>query len=416
MPVASTRKRAITAVCVVSMSVEVCARWPCTCMRTRASVAASYVRARTAPWRGTTNGGCWGGVRATALHALCMVGARSGLSAARHHDGRFRGCHATQRGPEQRQGRGTDLTPISAPVAPNPPISSASPISGHLACMLDCGVRKVSRDCAVFILIPSMGQTELRLPDELDAAIRRGEMKKMVKWLKKGDVVDAQDKDGNTLLHNAVAHGQPDFIRELVKRGATMEVPNIDGGTALMAAAQLGAHTEISLLLESSADANWQNHYGATALHTAAAHNKPGALSLLIDASAMVDLQTEPGYTALMLAAGAGADQCVRILLDAGASTELQNNLEQTALRIAEIKGRASTQLLLQRGCAPVISSEESAAERPLAPDEVMLKTPDGRRLRVPESSLHRPACTESRRSRRSLHRATGLLARDMRD
>lgn len=251
------------------------------------------------------------------------------------------------------------------------------------------------------------------LPDELIAVVRRGEMKKMAKWLRKGSV-DAQDAEGNTLLHVAVYHGHADVMRDLIKRGATIDVANEDGGTALMVACQLGSLPEVSLLLHHSADVDWQNPHGATALHTAAAHDNPGALMLLLDKSAMVDIQTTDGYTALMSAAGAGSDSCVRLLLDGGVTVALQNNMGQTALRCAEIKGHVSTQLLLQRACTPPGSPCE------LAHDAVLLKMKDGRCVHVPESSMRRPvaspACPESQRTPRRLHRATGLLARDMRD
>lgn len=75
--------------------------------------------------------------------------------------------------------------------------------------------------------------------------------------------------DGNTLLHTAVIHEQPDLVRELLKRGATVDIPNKDGSTPLMAASQMGALNEARMLLDYSADVNKQTPQGATALMSA---------------------------------------------------------------------------------------------------------------------------------------------------
>jgi ankyrin repeat protein len=249
----------------------------------------------------------------------------------------------------------------------------------------------------------------LSLPDEMITVARRGELKKMCKWLRKGSV-DAQRPDGNTLLHTAVIYRQPDLVRELTKRGAVVDILNNDGSTALMAAAQLGATTEAQILIEHDSDVNKQTPHGATALMSAAAHEKPEMLSLLLAASAAPDAQTRTGETALMSAAACGADKCVELLLEAGASTELENDEGYNALRCAELKGHPSTQLLLQRACSPPASPSEV-----LAPHAVLLKTSDGRRFQVPESCLSEVACSESRRTRRSLYRHTGLLAKELR-
>ena len=167
----------------------------------------------------------------------------------------------------------------------------------------------------------------------------------------------------------------------------------------------------VPTLLEASADANAQTPFGCTALMTAAAHNHPEAIALLLEASADVDAETQAGFTALMSAAACGADKCVELLLDARANTELQNENGDTALSVAQIRGCASTQLLLQRACAAPASPAAS-----LPKDAVVIRTKDGRRFQVPASSLQRAGVTEteSRRARRSLNRASGLLARDM--
>ena len=253
------------------------------------------------------------------------------------------------------------------------------------------------------------------LPDAVFEAARRGEQKKVIKWLRKGSVDARRADTGDTLLHAAVVHRHPDLMRELVKKGATIDAQNTDGGTPLIMASQLGARHEAELLLQHSADVNLQTPAdGATALMVAAAHSQPETLSLLLAAKAALDVQTTAGYTALMSAAGAGADRCVQLLLDAGARTELTDNTGCTALGCAQSKRQPSTQRLLQRAAKPREPPRRALA---LASDSSAPPTKQADcRLQLPERSMPQAACTDARRRSRSLHRATGLLARAIRD
>ena len=304
------------------------------------------------------------------------------------------------------------------------------------------------------------------LPHGIIEATRRGEMKKVLKWLRKGSI-DAQRTDGDTLLHLAVLYEQPELLRELVKRGASVNLPNKDGVTVLMMACQLGACLAIDLLLQQSADVNKQTSNGGTALMTAAAHEQPEALSLLLAAGAVVDMQTNTAYTALMSAAAAGADKSTQLLLDARANPNLTNDTGRTALGCAQAKGMESTTTLLLTPstltsgaklrfavgdrvlcwCAEgewlagrivqLLYREDEWPEGKNVPYQIKL---DGRGLIYAPAddehliraateataglpkvctrnrNLHQVGCSEARYRTRSLYRATGLLARAMHD
>ena len=224
------------------------------------------------------------------------------------------------------------------------------------------------------------------LPDYIVAATRRGELKKIIKWLRKeGDVNAQRTSDGNSLLQLCVIMRQPDLVRELLNRGAAYDVANHSGSTSLMAAAQLGATLEAQLLVKAGADVNKQSKYGSTALMVAASTNKPELLLLLLGHSADVDTTSIGGSTALMVAALEGHAYCVHLLLDAGASVETQNCAGQTALKLAEVKGHAKTQLLLQ-GSHP--DEPLALPSEPIAADAVRLRLSDGRLVTVPERAL----------------------------
>ena len=72
------------------------------------------------------------------------------------------------------------------------------------------------------------------LPKEIHRSAERGELQKVVKWLRKGGAVDAFGSaltgDGRatttTLLHIAAANDHLAMVRELLKRGASVDLPS----------------------------------------------------------------------------------------------------------------------------------------------------------------------------------------------
>ena len=95
----------------------------------------------------------------------------------------------------------------------------------------------------------------------------------MVKWLRKGGVVDAvcptTTADGRptttTLLHTAAAYGHLEMVRELLKRGASVDLPKSLGITALMNAVYYGHLSILLVLLQHSANLDLQDINGITA-------------------------------------------------------------------------------------------------------------------------------------------------------
>ena len=106
------------------------------------------------------------------------------------------------------------------------------------------------------------------LPKEIHRSAERGELQKVVKWLRKGGLVDAHcsttARDGRptttTLLHAAASYGQLEMVRELLKRGASVDLPNSLGVTALMGAAGYGHLSIVLVLLQHSANPDLQSN------------------------------------------------------------------------------------------------------------------------------------------------------------
>ena len=162
------------------------------------------------------------------------------------------------------------------------------------------------------------------LPVEILQSSGRGELQKVIKWLRKGGLVDAlcpvpiDGGPSNTfgLLHVAATKGQLETVRELLKRGASIDLQSSLGHTALMNAAGYGRLSVMLVLLQHSANP---------------------------------DLQDEDNQTALMVAAVGGHEACVQALLRAKANTQLLDKNGRTSLLHAEIKGHTATAKLIRQ-------------------------------------------------------------------
>ena len=169
------------------------------------------------------------------------------------------------------------------------------------------------------------------LPVEIHRSAGLGELQKVVKWLRKGGLVDAlgsvTSMDGRpittTLLLTAAANDHLAIVRELLKRGATVNLQNSLGFTALLEAAFSGRLSIVLVLLQHSANPDLQNINGRTAPMKAAFGGHEACLKALLQHSANLDLQDIDGGTALMGAADHGHEACVKALLRAKANTEL---------------------------------------------------------------------------------------------
>ena len=148
------------------------------------------------------------------------------------------------------------------------------------------------------------------LPFEIYRSAQRGELQRVVKWLRKTwvDAVCSTPSEGGrpvagvALLHAAAANGHLEMVRVLLKEGANVDLQTSLGNTALMHAA---GHGHLSILL------------------------------VLLQHSANPDLRSIQGYTALMMAACKGQEACVESLLRAKANTELLDEDGLTALQHA---------------------------------------------------------------------------------
>ena len=120
------------------------------------------------------------------------------------------------------------------------------------------------------------------LPKEIHRSAERGELQKVVKWLRKGGAIDAfgsttangGQTTTETLLFAASGYGQLEMVRELLKRGASVDLQNSLGASALINAAGNGHLSIVLVLLQHSANLDLQNIEGGTALMASAHHGQ----------------------------------------------------------------------------------------------------------------------------------------------
>ena len=253
------------------------------------------------------------------------------------------------------------------------------------------------------------------LPGQLIRDIERGQVKKVVRWLKAGGQADqpfSAELCCYTLLHAAAAFNRTDLINLLLKHGATIDVRSIDGSTALMVASEQGQVAAVQLLLKQSASVDLASaNDGISSLISAARNGHASVVAVLLKHSADPDQQSASFSTALVQAAGAGHTECARALLDAGASTTLQlRACGRTAFDLAASNGHATVCRLLQASAATAVSAVSAVNETPgrgaLAP---CARTSHGAEARLARWAEQREREEQARHERRE--QATALQA-----
>ena len=174
--------------------------------------------------------------------------------------------------------------------------------------------------------------------------------------------VNAKDKDGNTVLMEAVKDGDMVRVTELIKNGADVNAKNKNGGTALMLATGLG-HTDCArALLETKVDVNARTKDEETALMLAVDRGHMDCVKALLEAGADVNAKNKNGWTALMAAVAKNNVDCVKVLLKAGADVNAKDKDGITTLMRAVLKGHTDCVKTLLKAGADVNAKFEDGS------------------------------------------------------
>jgi|GEM_PF-1253826 len=182
--------------------------------------------------------------------------------------------------------------------------------------------------------------------------------------------LNAQDKEGSTLLHKAAEAGQTDVVEYLLSRGARMDIPDNNGYFPLNWAIMLQHVDTVRLFIQKGAPVTQKSIGGMTPLHDAAYAGNKDIVELLIAKGARLDakddlekipfeLALEQGKTNLYNllnplppAIRSGNKEKIRSILETYPSLlEIINENGKTSLHEASEKGDVETvRLLLQFG------------------------------------------------------------------
>ena len=155
----------------------------------------------------------------------------------------------------------------------------------------------------------------------------------------KMNIINVQNKDGNTALMLAVNIGWNDIMEMLLDNGADINITDKDGNTALMLATYKGDWyiKLVKMLLDHGADINVQNKDGNTVLMLATRYKAYKIAEILINSSADINIKNTSGNTALMLATRYKAYTIAEILINSRADITIQNREGNTVLMLATI-------------------------------------------------------------------------------
>jgi hypothetical protein len=104
------------------------------------------------------------------------------------------------------------------------------------------------------------------LDDQMFQAIEKGDFTPVIQLLDQGAHIDAQGKDGVTVLIAATAMGKADVVKLLLEKGANTDIKDARGDTALHYAVMISNIDEVKLLLAKGANVNVQEEGGLSPL------------------------------------------------------------------------------------------------------------------------------------------------------
>ncbi len=124
-----------------------------------------------------------------------------------------------------------------------------------------------------------------------------------------------------TNIFKAVRSHDQTTLCEYLKTGDVIDARDTNGMTVLILAVDDGCESMVKFLLEHGASPNLTDRWGQTALMLAAGRNNTRCAKLLLAGGAALDIRAKNGLTALQYATENGATEVARILADAGART-----------------------------------------------------------------------------------------------
>ena len=143
--------------------------------------------------------------------------------------------------------------------------------------------------------------------------------------LTKYGFLNAQNEDGNTLLHYAAEENNASLLREIVLAGADVDVTNELLETPLIKAVEYENHEAALYLLDHGASVHTRDHEGYSAIHWATIGHDMKMVKLLLIRGASLFSETDNGETPLHHAAQYGNAKLVRFYIKRGADVNQES-------------------------------------------------------------------------------------------
>ena len=169
--------------------------------------------------------------------------------------------------------------------------------------------------------------------EDMETAMIRRNTSDVIDLLKRGMDVNTVDRQGDTLLIQAVREDMPELFDALLKRRPRLDFRNRSGETAISIAAYLGKLEYVRRLAEAGARIDFP---GWPPLAYAAFNNHPQVVEYLIEKGANINARTETGATPLFLAARYGHTDIVKLLLKHHADPSIADQRQETAIDAAQ--------------------------------------------------------------------------------
>ena len=191
---------------------------------------------------------------------------------------------------------------------------------------------------------------------ELHAAVRNGDLAKVMKLTKDSEDIVSFDASGWTPLHIATTRDSMDILRYFLCQNPTLEIcgEQMNKDTPLSYAALNGQADAIELLLEFGANVHARNNCDYTPIMVAACEHHAEAVSKLLGGDANPNDAAGFSGSALLLASGAGRWRLptLRVLVEGGADVKPQHPSGFTPIHnIAKYGHEDEMAYLIEQGC-----------------------------------------------------------------